>query len=67
MPTTVLVAGDDESARQRVIDLVTGAGLAAQSAGSLKRARELEAMAFLQMTFAAGEAISWNGGFALRQ
>ena len=66
-PTTVLVAGDDDSARQTVIDLVTSAGLAAQSAGSLKRARELEAIGFLQMTLAAGESISWNGGFALHQ
>ena len=34
-------------------------------AGSLKRARELEALAFLQITLAAGEKISWTGGFAV--
>lgn len=67
VPTTVLVAGDDADARQAVIDLVTKAGLAALSAGSLKRARELEAIAFMQMTLAATEVISWNGGFALRR
>jgi predicted dinucleotide-binding enzyme len=30
----------------------------------LKRARELEAFGFLQLTLAAGEKISWTGGFA---
>jgi len=66
-PLTVLVAGDDESARQSVIDLVHAAGLEATSAGSLKRARELEAIGFMQMVLAAQEVISWNGGFALRR
>src|SRR5690554_5262276 len=67
VPTTVLVAGDDDAARGQVVDLVTGAGLAALSAGAVKRARELEAVAFLQMTLAAQEAISWNGGLALQK
>lgn len=66
-PTTVLAAGDDESARQAVLDLATAAGLAAADAGSLARARELEALGFLQLTLAAGERITWNGGFALRR
>ncbi|HET6967917.1 MAG TPA: diguanylate cyclase, partial [Ornithinibacter sp.] len=30
---------------------------------SLARARELEALGFLQITLAAGEKISWTGGF----
>ncbi|MGN1291664.1 MAG: diguanylate cyclase, partial [Levilactobacillus brevis] len=34
-------------------------------AGALKRARELEAMGFLQMTLAASEKIGWTGGFAI--
>lgn len=34
-------------------------------AGSLKRAREMEAVGFLQMTLAAKEKISWTGGFGL--
>ena len=34
-------------------------------AGSLKRARELEAIGFLQITLAAGEKTSWTGGFAV--
>jgi predicted dinucleotide-binding enzyme len=34
-------------------------------AGGLKRARELEAIGFLQLTLAAGEKTSWTGGFTL--
>ena len=33
-------------------------------AGSLRRAHELEAVGFLQMTLAAAEKIGWTGGFA---
>jgi 8-hydroxy-5-deazaflavin:NADPH oxidoreductase len=64
-PTTVLVAGDDAEAKQGLIDLVTAGGLRAVDAGSLKRARELEAVGFLQLTLAATEKVGWTGGFAL--
>ncbi|MCP2030968.1 putative dinucleotide-binding enzyme [Okibacterium sp. HSC-33S16] len=64
-PTTVLVAGDDADAKATLIALVEAGGLAAVDAGSLRRARELEALGFLQLTLAAGEKISWAGGFAL--
>ncbi|MCA0328899.1 MAG: NAD(P)-binding domain-containing protein [Actinobacteria bacterium] len=63
--TTVLVAGDDADAKAAVRSLVTDAGLKALDAGSLKRARELEAVAFLQITLAASEQVSWVGGFAV--
>ena len=63
--TTVLVAGDDADAKQALIDLVVAGGLAAEDAGSLKRARELESIGFLQITLAASERIAWTGGFAL--
>jgi predicted dinucleotide-binding enzyme len=63
--TTVLIAGDDAEAKAAVSALVTGGGLAAIDAGSLKRARELEAVGFLQITLAAAEKTSWAGGFAL--
>ncbi len=36
-------------------------------AGKLKRALEMEALGFLQMTLAAKEKISWNGGFGINQ
>lgn len=64
-PTTVLVAGDDTNAKQSLIDLVTAGGLHATDAGSLERARELEAVGFLQLTLAVGEKIGWTGGFAV--
>ncbi|MCM3512206.1 NADPH-dependent F420 reductase [Carnobacterium inhibens] len=64
-PTTVLVAGDDTDAKNQVFDALGGSGLATLDAGSLKRARELEALGFLQLTLAGSEKISWNGGFGL--
>lgn len=63
--TTVLVAGDDDDAKGAVIELVRAGGLEAIDAGALKRARELEALGFLQITLAAREQIGWTGGFAL--
>jgi predicted dinucleotide-binding enzyme len=63
--TTVLIAGDDADAKATLSALVEAGGLAAVDAGSLKRARELEALGFLQLTLAAGEKTSWAGGFAL--
>jgi 8-hydroxy-5-deazaflavin:NADPH oxidoreductase len=65
-PTTVLVAGDDAEAKSRVAELVTAGGLNALDAGSLARARELEALGFLQITLAAGDKIPWTGGFAVQ-
>ena len=63
--TTVLIAGDDADAKSLLAGVVSAAGLKAVDAGSLKRARELEAIGFLQLTLAAGEKISWTGGFAV--
>jgi 8-hydroxy-5-deazaflavin:NADPH oxidoreductase len=65
LPTTVLIAGDDADAKALLSGIVTAGGLRAVDAGSLRRARELEAVGFLQLTLAAGEKISWTGGFGL--
>ncbi|BAX95348.1 dinucleotide-binding protein [Corynebacterium glutamicum] len=65
LTTTVLVAGDDEDAKKALITDVTAGGLDALDAGSLKRAHELEAVGFLQLTLAGAEKISWSGGFGL--
>ncbi len=64
-PTTVLIAGDDADAKSLLADVVTAGGLRAVDAGSLRRARELEALGFLQIGLAAGERIGWTGGFAV--
>ncbi len=63
--TAVLIAGDDAAAKATLAAVVEGGGLRAVDAGSLKRARELEALGFLQLTLAAGEKTSWTGGFGL--
>ena len=65
VPTTVLIAGDDADAKQQLAAIVTKGGLRVIDAGSLRRARELEAIGFLQVTLAVGEKISWTGGFGL--
>ena len=64
-PTTVLIAGDDADAKSLLAGIVTAAGLHAIDAGSLRRACELEALGFLQITLAAAEKIAWTGGFAV--
>jgi NADPH-dependent F420 reductase len=64
-PTTVLIAGDDADAKTQLAEVVTAGGLRAIDAGRLERARELEAMGFLQMTLGATEKVSWTGGFAV--
>ena len=61
----MLIAGDDAGAKAALAEVVTSGGLVAIDAGSLERARELEAFGFLQMTLAAGEKVSWTGGFAV--
>jgi NADPH-dependent F420 reductase len=63
LTTTVLVAGDDADAKRLLGEVITAGGLEAIDAGSLSRARELEALGFLQITLAASEKITWTGGF----
>ncbi len=65
VPTTVLVAGDDQLAKRALIDVVQAGGLRAIDAGRLARARELEALGFLQLTLAVGEKVGWNAGFVV--
>ena len=65
-PTTVQIAGDDADAKSRIAEAIAAGGLKAIDAGALRRARELEALGFLQITLAAGEKISWTGGFAVQ-
>ena len=63
--TTVLIAGDDAAAKAELAAIVTAGGVKALDAGALSRARELEALGFLQLTLAAAEKIEWTGGFAV--
>lgn len=63
--TIVLVAGDDTDAKSTVVGIVTSGGLQAVDTGPLARARELEALGFLQITLAASDQVSWTGGFGV--
>jgi predicted dinucleotide-binding enzyme len=63
--TTVLIAGDDVTAKETLAAAITAGGVDAIDAGALSRAHELEAMGFLQLTLAAGEKINWTGGFGI--
>jgi len=65
LPTTVLIAGDDADSKAELAGIVASGGLRAVDAGSLARARELEALGFLQLTLAVNEKVSWTGGFAV--
>lgn len=64
-PTTVLIAGDDADAKSTLADIVVSGGLNAVDVGGLSRARELEALGFLQLTLAIGGKVPWTGGFGL--
>lgn len=66
VPTTVVVAGDDDSAKAQLTQIISAGGVVVADAGSLKRARELEAVGFLQMVLAVREQVAWTGGFAVR-
>jgi predicted dinucleotide-binding enzyme len=63
--TTVVLAGNDRSAKRALGQLVEAAGMRVIDAGSLSRARELEALGYLQVALASHEKTSWKSGFAL--
>lgn len=64
-PTTVLFAGDHPEAKIAVASLIEAAGMRAVDVGPLSRARELEAMGFLQIVLAALGKTRNESGFAL--
>ena len=63
--TSVLLASDDTDAKVVLTNALEGSNLLLIDAGSLKRAHELEALGFLQITLAIREQITWMGGFSL--
>jgi 8-hydroxy-5-deazaflavin:NADPH oxidoreductase len=65
LTTTVLIAGDDADAKSTLAGVVSSGGLKAIDAGGLKRAREMEALGFLQISLAANEKVAWTGGFGV--
>lgn len=63
--TTVQLASADQEAKKILAGYIQEGGLDTIDAGELKRARELEAMGFLQITLAVREKINWTAGFAV--
>jgi 8-hydroxy-5-deazaflavin:NADPH oxidoreductase len=59
------VASDDERAKATVLDLVESIGLHPVDVGPLKRARQLEGLAFLNITLNAENGGSWQSGWKL--
>lgn len=64
-PLTALVAGDDADAKDAVARLVDSLGLRPVDAGSLRMARALEELAFLNISLNAGNGWAWQSHFAL--
>jgi predicted dinucleotide-binding enzyme len=64
-PLTVLVAGDDAAARGTVAELATSLGFAPVEAPSLRFARTLEELAFLNIALNAGNGWVWQDHFQI--
>lgn len=64
-PLDALIAGDDEQAKSTVIALVGSLGFRPLDAGSLRMARTLEAMAFLNISLNASRGWAWQSAFRL--
>jgi len=62
-PLTVLIAGDDAAARGTVAELATSLGFAPVEAPSLRFARTLEELAFLNISLNAGNGWQWQNHF----
>ena len=63
--TVVLMASDFLNAKDKVAEALTGCRLKLMDAGKLRRAREMEAMGFLQISLASAGKLLWTRGFAI--
>jgi NADPH-dependent F420 reductase len=59
------VAGDDEAAKARVLELVASIGLNPVDVGPLVRARQLESLAFLNIALQIANDGQWRSGWQL--
>jgi len=64
-PLDALVAGDDEDAKAAVSALIGSIGFNAVDAGSLRMARTLEEIAFLNISLNARNGWTWQSAFQL--
>ncbi|HWS51118.1 MAG TPA: NAD(P)-binding domain-containing protein [Microbacterium sp.] len=58
--TTVILAGDDADAKTELTAALTAGGVNVVDAGPLARAKELEAVGFLQMGLVVGGQMNWT-------
>ena len=65
VPLDGLVAGDDEEAKKKVLELVAAIGFRPIDAGGLRMARSLEEMAFLNITLQIRNGWPWQAGWKL--
>jgi predicted dinucleotide-binding enzyme len=63
--TTVIIAGDDADAKAELTAALTAGGVNAVDAGPLARARELEAVGFLQMGLAVSGQMEWTDALGI--
>jgi len=59
------VAGNDAAAKAKILDLVASIGLKPVDVGPLNRARQLEGLAFLNITLNVANGGSWQSGWKL--
>jgi NADPH-dependent F420 reductase len=59
-PLDVFIAGDDEDAKNKVVQLVKDGGMQAIDAGPLNRARQIEAMQFLHIVLQSKLGTNWG-------
>ncbi|MFE0519107.1 NADPH-dependent F420 reductase [Streptomyces sp. NPDC058954] len=64
-PLDVFIAGDEETAKESVSDLVTSAELRPLDVGPLRRARELEAFQLLHMASQDRLGLNWSSSIAI--
>jgi predicted dinucleotide-binding enzyme len=64
-PLDVLIAGDDEEAKETVAQLVRDAGLRAIDVGPLERARQLEGLGFLGMMLQQPMGLNFQSAWKL--
>ena len=64
-PLDAFIAGDDADAKGKVEQLAESVGYRVIDAGSLRMARSLEEMAFLNISLNAGNGWAWQSGWKL--
>ena len=63
--TTIIIAGDDADAKSELTALLTAGGVHAVDAGPLVRARELEAVGYLQMALVINGQMEWTDALGI--